>query len=283
MKINPILSDPNDSFKINSNPTFKFLRSEAEKLKKDSSLSPSLKKSTMNNLTLLLNEAILTPNPKQQNEILEKVNTWYRAHTPKLPENFKFFTPKLENSSKAFAKTPQPRDLFSKNAASSFTSTPDLPPKKYIYYLNKNYLKTFKSLNPKYSIHELSRSKPSQDSPLIKRPQKFLKMTPKKIKPFKRPSTKLPIIDLRDTESRQLDSSQRFRAEHIAIEDVKRRLANKRLFVSSRCLENGISLYTEKTNFNNSQILPNGGELLMKRGEVKTAVVGKRGSPNQIN
>ena len=272
MKISPILSDPNDNSIINLNPTYKFLRSEAEKLSEEFNLSPSLKKSTVKNLTLLLNEAILTPNPKQQNEILEKVNTWYRAHTPKLPENFKTITPKLENSFKAFATTPQPRDLFLKNLSSSFTSTPDPTRTKYIYYTNKNYLKTFKSLNPKYSILQLNRSKPS-DSIFQRKPKKFLNMVPKKFTLSEKPSNRFPIVDLRNAESIELDSSKRFKADHMVIEDVKRKLANKRLFVSSRCLENGISLYTEKANLNNSQVLPNGGELLMKRCGVKTAGV----------
>jgi hypothetical protein len=275
MKLAPIVTEVVRPYPLYKNPTYLFLKSELERLTEENPESEGLTMKSLitQNLKSLLNEVNFTQDYNQQLSLLTKIRAWYRSKLPKTTEDL--LTPDEIPSITYSSKTPQPRvrleGLSPQNhpvnlnqTSNSPSPTPQFSHMKSFHFSNMNYLQHIKRLSHKFSEWESSRSKFNEElnfrSSIKKRASK-VNISGEKVKP----RWKEPIFDLRNYSTfsnGKFDSSQRLKEQISTIENIKRTLAHKRLAVSSKCLENGISLYEEKNL--KIQLLPETGENLLK-------------------
>lgn len=271
MKLAPILTELSRCPPLTQNPVYNYLKSELYRLEQENSSYSqiSMKSLMIQNLSSLLNEVTLTQDPKLQLSLLYKIRSWYSSKLPRTMEDLQIENKNNELPIGSQSKTPQPRlpiQTPSPTRSANESSIYEINRLKTSHFSNVNYLHHIKQLSSKFSQWESSRSKLNEELSF----KGAIKKKPKKIKINKKsidkPRWKEQIEDLRaysNFSNGRFDSSQKLKEQLTTIESIKKKLANKRLAVSSKCLENGISLYTEK-DLNSSQAFPNSGETLLK-------------------
>ena len=271
MKLAPILTELSRCPPLTQNPVYNYLKVELDRLEQENSSCSELSMASLlvKNLSSLLNELTLTQDPKLQLTLLYKIRSWYSSKLPRTLEDLQIKNENTELPIGSQCKTPQPRlplQTPSPTRSTNECSIYEINRLKSSHFSNINYLHHIKQLSTKFSEWESSRSKLNEELSF----KGTIKKKPKRIKinksSIEKPRWKERIEDLRiysNFSNGRFDSSQKLKEQLTTIESIKNKLANKKLAVSSKCLENGISLYTEK-DLNSSQAFPNSGETLLK-------------------
>lgn len=277
---------------ISETKEFRFLKEQVEKFYVNikaqgntaSDRSNNWVKNLHSNVSLLLREILSTEDFGQQSKLLDKVYTWYmkkmfpKENKPESPNN----TSSPQIRLPPVSRTPYPKSYkhiyMPKNKPVSFESS--FINTSYIFNRQKRALISRakgSSRRKKFLAEWGSRKKRQEEDFVYKTDLKNYSKTPEP------PSISIDIAsksgsfmyDLRNTELEKFSKqkkrnifstgSSRLINDLNAIENIKRKLATKNVQVSAKCLEQGISLYTDNEVPQNLQAsLPFGGELLIK-------------------
>jgi hypothetical protein len=276
-----------DQINLRSNSEFLYLKSELDSYYKNQKSPNTRQKSEIwhknlyLNLNMLLTDIILTQNPIQQLKTLKKAYNWYesKAKNPKFfGENYNQNISSIKLPLLTVTPTPKKtfldcedvsKDLSHRNSIEELT-------KRFIN-IKKKQIESYKGfIQRKSSIKKWAHNKQrNHEDFLFKISTKIISKTPEpeaKLKKNLEFSTSV-LYDFRSSPKRKgslldsgfVSSSPRRVQEIIQIDEIKKKLANKKIPVSSKCLENGISLYEDITYKKiTPYMLPKGGERLLK-------------------
>ncbi|OMJ73242.1 hypothetical protein SteCoe_28119 [Stentor coeruleus] len=276
---------------ISETKEFKFLKEQVGKYYIDMKVQRNIMNDKSNNwvknlhsnVSLLLSEILLTKDLEQQNKLLDKVYIWYmKKMFPK--ENG---TESPNNSSSPQTKFPQvSRTPYQKTYKNIYM------PKNNSVSCESSFINTNFILNKKKRalisrakgssrrrkfLAEWGNRKNRQEEDFVYRTD--LKNYSKTPEPS---SSSMDIasnsgwfmVDFRNTKLEKISKQKKINIfsrdsslinDLNTIENIKRKLATKNIKVSAKCLEQGISLYTDlKVPQIPKVILPSGGELLIK-------------------